>query len=102
MHNVDDRSQNILGRLRVEKILAESLEQKILNQEAREFLLKGATNSLRDVESFILPQAAKALTPDGAAGWFAVADFQLQSAHRQLKHAQDMVDKFGSNVQVIG
>jgi hypothetical protein len=34
--------------------------------------------------------------------WFEMAEFQLVQAERQLTHAQEMVAKYGANLQAIG
>jgi hypothetical protein len=101
MHNVNDRTRMIQRVLDVEKKKAARLGQKIVDEEAENFLLRGALRALKDVESFLLPRALE--TPElRSAAWLDAAEFQLQSAHEQLKNAQAMVDKYGSNLRVIG
>jgi hypothetical protein len=34
--------------------------------------------------------------------WFEMAEFQLAQAEKQLRHAQDMVAKYGTNLQMVG
>lgn len=102
MHNLNDRTQMIQRVLGTEQKLAAKLELRIVNEETKHFLLRGALKALKDVELFLLPRALKASEFRSAAGWFDAAEFQLQWAHEQLKNAQAMVDKYGPNLRVSG
>jgi hypothetical protein len=78
------------------------LDKTISDKSAKDFLLTPAFNALRDVETFLLPHAIKAPNPVSAAMWFEVVEFQLGLTETLLKHAQDMVAKYGANLQTIG
>jgi len=98
----DSRVQGIQSRLQVLKDSASQLERTIVDEEARESLLRLATYLLADVERFVLPQALKAGNPIDASRWSNAAELQLKSAQEQLTRAQDMVSKYGPNLRVIG
>jgi hypothetical protein len=94
--------QAIQDRLQMLKDSAAKLDKTLVDKRAKDFLLRPASNSLSDVETVLLPHAIKAPNPAHANMWFEMADFQLGQAEKQLKHAQDMVVKYGADLQVIG
>jgi|SRR5260221_400091 hypothetical protein len=98
---IEEREQAIQGRHKWAKDLSVQLEQTIKNESAKDFLLRPALNSLRDVETILLPNALKA-SPAYAPMWFEMAEFQLTRAEKQLKHAQDIIAKYGADVAAIG
>ena len=93
---IEERAQAIQSRHKWAEDLSVVLRQTIKNKTARNYLLLPALNSLRDVETILLPQAVKA-NPAYASMWFEMAEFQLTRAERQLKHAQDIISKYGAD-----
>jgi hypothetical protein len=94
---IEERAQAIQSRHKWAEDLSVELRQAIKDKIARDHLLRPALNSLRDVEeTFLLPRALKA-TPAYALMWFEMAEFQLTRAAKQLKHAQDIVSKYGAD-----
>ena len=93
---IEERAQAIQSRHKWAENLSAELKQTIKNKSARDHLLVPALNSLRDVETVLLPQALKA-SPAYASMWFEIAEFQLTRAEKQLKHAQDIIAKYGAN-----
>ncbi len=96
-----DRVQAIESRLRKAKELTVSLRGTIVNEEAKEFLLRFVSNGLTDIETLLLPYGIKASNPDNAEHWFEAAERRLQDAEDGLKRAQEIVAMFGPNFQVI-
>jgi hypothetical protein len=97
---LEERTQAIRSRHKWAQDLSDQLKQKIKDKNARDYLLRPALNSLRDVEATLLPNALKA-TPAYASMWFEMAEFQLTRAERQLKHAQDMISKYGEDAATV-
>jgi hypothetical protein len=97
---LEERAQAIESRHKLAENLSDELRQMIKNKTARNHLLLPALNSLRDVETILLPQALKA-SPAYASMWFEMAEFQLTRAEKQLKHAQDIISKYGAGVAAI-
>ena len=91
---IEERAQAIQSRHKWAEDLSVVLRQTIKNKTARNHLLLPALNSLRDVETILLPQALKA-NPAYASMWFEMAEFQLARAEKQLKHVQDIISKYG-------
>jgi hypothetical protein len=98
---LEDRSQAIQSRHKRAEDSCVELKQKIKDENARDYLLRPALNSLRDVETTLLPNALKA-GPAYASMWFEMAEFQLTRAEKQLKHAQDIISKYGADLAAIG
>ncbi len=98
---LEERSQAIQSRHKRAEDLSAELKQKIKDQNARDYLLRPALNSLRDVETTLLPNALKA-SAAYASMWFEMAEFQLTRAEKQLKHAQDMIAKYGADGAAVG
>jgi hypothetical protein len=97
---LEDRSQAIQSRHKRAEDLSIELRQKIKDKSARDYLLRPALNSLRDVETILLPNALKA-SPAYASMWFEMAEFQVTRAEKQLKHAEDMISKYGADVAAV-
>jgi hypothetical protein len=97
---LEEREQAIRSRHKWAEDLSVELEQTIKTKGAREQLLRPALISLRDVETIPLPQALKA-NPAYASMWFEMAEFQLTRAEKQLKHAQDIIAKYGADFASI-
>ena len=76
--------------------LSVELRKQVTDKNARDRLLLPALISLRDVEAILLPNALKA-GPAYASMWFEMAEFQLARAEKQLKHAQDIISKYGAD-----
>jgi len=93
---LEERSQPIQSRHKRAEDLSVKLTQKIRDKNARDYLLRPALNSLRDVETILLPNALKT-GPVYASMWFEMAEFQLTRAEKQLKHAQDIISKYGAD-----
>lgn len=102
MQKANRRVQQVRERLTTLSDLLSKLSKTILDREARAFLLRPPTNSLRDVERHLLPKGAKAETAANAVLWLDAAEFQLQSAGAQLNHVQDLISKYGPNLRVVG
>ena len=97
---IEGRAQAIQSRHKWAEDLSVELKQTIKNKSAMNQLLLPALNSLRDVETILLPQALKA-SPAYASMWFEMAEFQLTRAEKQLKHAQDIIAKYGADFAAI-
>ena len=97
---LEERSQAIQSRHKRAEDLSVKLTQKIRDKNARDYLLCPALNSLRDVETTLLPNALKS-NAAYASMWFEMAEFQLTRAERQLKHAQDMISKYGEDAATV-
>ena len=97
---IEERAQAIQSRHKWAEDLSVELRQAIKDKIARDHLLRPALNSLRDVETTLLPNALKA-TPAYSSMWFEMAEFQLTRAERQLKHAQDMIAKYGEDAAAV-
>jgi hypothetical protein len=102
MQNPNERVQVIQSKLVTLKSMASQLDKTLVDKTAKDFLLRPASNSLSDVESLLLPHGVKAPNPAHASMWFEMAEFQLAQAEKQLRHAQDMVAKYGTNLQMVG
>ena len=98
---LEDRVQAIQSRHKLAEGLNVELTEKIKDKNARDYLLRPALNSLRDVETILLPNALKA-SPAYASMWFEMAEFQVARAEKQLKHAEDMIAKYGQDVAAVG
>ena len=85
-----------------ESELANEIATSILNEEAREFLLRPTLDCLAEVKSVVLRNAVNATTPGDANRWYDMAELQLGAARKQLTRAKEMVEKYGSNIQWIG
>ena len=97
---IEERAQAIQSRHKWAEDLSVELRKKVTDKHARDYLLRPALNSLRDVETTLLPNALKASTAY-ASMWFEMAEFQLTRAERQLKHAQDMISKYGEDAAAV-
>jgi hypothetical protein len=97
---LEKREKAIQSRHKWAEDLSVELRQTIKDKNARNQLLLPALNSLRDVETILLPQALKA-SPAYASMWFEMAEFQLTRAEKQLKHAQDIIAKYGADFAAI-
>jgi hypothetical protein len=95
-------AQAIQDRLQTLKDSAAQLDKTIVEKRANYYLLRPASNLLSDVETILLPHALEAPNPAHASMWFEMAEFQLEQAEKQLEHAQDMVAKYGANLEAIG
>ena len=102
MQNPNERVQVIQSKIVTLKSMASQLDKTLVDKTAKEFLLRPAASTLNDVERLRLPHGLKALNPAHASMWFEMAEFQLVQAERQLTHAQEMVAKYGANLQAIG
>ena len=98
MQNMDERVQVIQSWLETLKSLVSQLDKTIEDKKVKEYLLRPSSN---DVE-FLLLHGLEAPDRAHASMWFEMAEFQLGQAEKQLKHAQDMVAKYGANLEVIG
>jgi hypothetical protein len=82
--------------------LAASLKLSIVDPEASEFLLQAPLTHLTDVKSYLLPNAQKAASSVEAARWYDLAEVELGVARKQLLRAQELLAKYGPNLQLIG
>jgi hypothetical protein len=89
----------IEGRLYFLKDLLSHLDEMLINPTAKRYLLRPAYRALSDVENFLLPRSHKAPNPAYAAMWLGMAEFELTKAEERLKYAQDMIAKYGANLQ---
>jgi hypothetical protein len=102
MQNPNERVQVIQSKLVTLKSISSQLDKTLVDKTAKEFLLRLAANTLNDVERLILPHGLKALSPAHASMWFEMPEFQLLQAGKQLAHGQEMVAKYGADLQAIG
>jgi len=93
---LEERAQAIQSRHKWAEDLSVELRKQVTDKNARDCLLLPALISLRDVEAILLPNALKA-GPAYASLWFEMAEFQLARAEKQLKHAQDIISKYGAD-----
>jgi hypothetical protein len=87
---------------RTESELAAGLKSTILDSETSELLLQSPLAYLANAKNLLLPNAAKASSPVEAARWYDLAELELSAARKQLVRAQELVDKYGPNIQLIG
>lgn len=85
-----------------ESELAATIGAAMLNEEARESLLRPALTSLAEVKTVILHNAVNASSPADANRWYEIAEHQLASVKKQLVRAQELIEKYGANIQWIG
>jgi hypothetical protein len=85
-----------------ESQLAIEIASSIVDEEAREFLLRPTFDRLELVKSVILRNAASASSPADANRWFDAAELELGTARKQLLRAQELVAKYGTSIQLIG
>jgi hypothetical protein len=95
------KSEAIQGTIRALRDSAAQLDVRIIEPRTKEYLLRPALNALRDVETFLLPNALKAGNGSRAAMWFTMVDFQLAQAERQIGLAKDLVSNYGTSLQLI-
>jgi hypothetical protein len=50
----------------------------------------------------LLPNAVNATTPGDANRWYALVELELNAVKKELARAQEMLDKYGANIQFIG
>jgi len=93
-------AQSVQSRLGALKEIAIGIEQTIVDDDTKEFLLHSTRKSLHDVEFFLLPQALRASLPS-AAMWFDAAEFQLCSVNETLIHVQDLISRYGPNLRIV-
>jgi len=98
----NQRVHQIEGWHHTEAELAASLKAAIVDPEASELLLQAPLDRLADVKTILLPNALKASSPAEAAKWFDVAEFELGVARKQLLRAQELLTKYGPNLQLLG
>jgi len=85
-----------------ESDLAATIGKTILDDEAKEFLLRPALDRLFEVKTSLLPNAVNATTPGDANRWYALVELELNAVKKELARAQEMLDKYGANIQFIG
>jgi hypothetical protein len=98
--DITQSAQAIESKVIALKQLAAQLDQTLKNQAAKDFLVGRATDLLDDVEAALRHAKSKDSTHPWL--WFYLADFSLVEAERRLKHAQEMVAKFGADLEAIG
>jgi hypothetical protein len=98
----NNRMQRIETELQSKSVLATDLGKTIVNQEARDYLLRPVLNALDDVRTVLLPRSREAGTPAYASMWLDMAEWQLRSAGEGLKRASELVETYGPNLRVIG
>jgi hypothetical protein len=101
MQNVNGHIQAIQNKLQDLQKLVLRLNTTIVDMETSDYLLGSARNSLSDVEGFLLPNGLEAENQLDADLWFRTAEFQLQSAERDLGYAQDVLSKYGPQLRVV-
>ena len=95
------KSEAIQGTITALRDSTAQLDARIIDSRTKEYLLLPALSALRDVETFLLPNALKAENGSRAAMWFTMADFQLAQAERQIGLAKDLVSNYGTSLQLI-
>jgi HPt (histidine-containing phosphotransfer) domain-containing protein len=98
--DITQSAQVIESQVIALKQLATQLDQTLKNQVVKNYFVRRATDLLDDVEGALRHGKSKDSTH--AWLWFYMADFSLVEAERRLKHAQDMVAKFGADLEAIG
>jgi hypothetical protein len=84
------------------KKLLSQLDKTIKDKKTRDYLLLPASQKLRDVEAFLLPNVLKASNPKSASMWLEIAEFELHQAEERLNYAQKMVSTYGPDLLAIG
>jgi hypothetical protein len=102
MDDVEARmnENKIQQRIKTLKDSATALEQRIVDPKTKEYFLRPVWNGLSDVERFLLPSAAK--SAHHSQMWMDAAEFQLEQSQALLRHAQEMVAKYGTSLQLVG
>jgi hypothetical protein len=98
----NNRTQRLETELQTKLSLVADLGKTIVNQEARDYLLRAVLNALDDVKTVLLPNSRKAATPAHTSMWLDAAEWQLRSAGEGLKRASEFVKTYGPNLRVIG
>jgi hypothetical protein len=98
--DITQSAQVIESKVTALRQLAVQLDQTVKNQAAKDYLVGRATDLLDDVEAALRHGKSKDSTHPWM--WFYMADFSLVEAERRLKHAQDMVARFGADLEAIG
>jgi hypothetical protein len=96
------RFQAITNRLNTLNDFAARLSETIKHEKANKYLLGPVRNKLSDVETLLVPWAHKASTPANALMFLDAAEFELTQAEGRLNYAQEMVAKYGADIQAIG
>lgn len=96
------RVQAIKKRQKKLNDLAAKLNQTIKHEKANNYLLGPVRNNLSDVETLLVPWAHKASTPANASMFLDAAEFELGQAQWRLSYAQEMVTRYGADIQAIG
>jgi hypothetical protein len=98
--DITQSAQAIESQVIALKQLAAQLDQTLKNQAVKDYFVRRATDLLDDVE--VALRHGKSNDSKHAWLWFYMADFSLVEAERRLKHAQEMVAKFGADLEAIG
>ncbi|SRR5258705_4282481 len=98
--DITQSAQVIESKVSELKQLAAQLDQTLTNEAAKQYLVRRATDLLDDVEAEL--RHGKSTDSTHPWMWFYMADFSLVEAERRLKHAQEMVAKFGTDLEAIG
>jgi hypothetical protein len=98
--DINQSAQVVESQLIALKQLAAQLDQTLKNQAVKDYFVRRATDLLDDVEVALHHGKSKDSTHPWL--WFYMADFSLVEAERRLKHAQEMVAKFGADLEAIG
>lgn len=98
----EKRVQAIQTRLKSARDLATQLGNWIFDKQVSDYLLRLPLNFLGDVERFLVPNGQKADIPANADLWFSAAEMQLRNAEEQIRRVNDLVQKYGRNIQIVG
>jgi hypothetical protein len=96
------RVQAIQNRLRTAKESATRLSEFITDKQAGDHLLGLSINLLGDVEGFLLPNGEKTDTSANADLWYAAAESALHIAEEQIRRVNDLANKYGRNLTIVG
>jgi hypothetical protein len=100
-YDTNQRHEEQTARRRLSaKQLAAQLDQTIKNQAVKDYFVRRAKDLLDDAEAAL--HHGKSKDSMHAWLWFYMADFSLVEVDRRLKHAQDMVARFGADLEAIG
>lgn len=97
-----ERVQAIKVRLETLHDLAAKLNETIVQEKANDRLLGHAKHKLLSVETELVPWALKAQSPKNESMYLHMAEFELSQVEAELRHAQEMVKTYGSDIQAIG
>src|ERR1017187_1197483 len=98
----NNQIESIRTRAAAERATVSELSGTVTDSYIKKNMLGRATNCLDDVEQFLVRRALDATNDRDFSMWIAAAELMLQIATQQRKGVQDLIAKYGPNVQSIG